>query len=167
MINVVIGNIIALVASIIMVASGYMTSKQKTLFWQTVQIALNSISCFFLLAFSGGIVNTLSIPRNILAYKNKLNLPVKVVIWLLTVTLSIKFNTNGWIGYLPIISTTVYIFLMDKLKDSKFKALIIFTLVLWGIHDVCVQNYVQFAFDMACIVTSAIAIFKIQDARGA
>lgn len=161
----IIGNAIALIAAIIMTASGYIKSKEKTLFWQTIQISLNTISCFVLGANSGGIVNMLSLPRNILAYKNKLVLQAKIIIWIQTVVLSLYFNSNGWIGYLPVISTTVYIFLMDKLKDIKFKELVIFTLIMWGTHDFFVRNYVSCFFDAACIITSSIAIYRIMKER--
>lgn len=160
--HTLIGNLISLVASVIMTTSGFFKSQKKTLFWQSIQISLNALSCFVLKAYSGAIVNCLSLPRNILAYKEKLTPPVKLIIGIITVVLSVIFNSTGIIGYLPIISTVVYISLMDKLKDAPFKLLVIFTLILWGIHDFYVKNYVQSFFDVACIVTSAIAIWRIR-----
>lgn len=162
MANLLIGNIVALIASILMVIGGYIKSKEKTLFVQTIQITLNTISCFVLGAISGSVVNLLSIPRNILAYKNKLTFPIKLIILLSTTTLSIYVNKNGIIGYLPIISTIIYILLMDKLKEDHFKMLIIFTLILWGIHDFMVKSYVSSIFDVISIITSFIAIYRIR-----
>lgn len=159
--NTIIGNIISLVASIIMIISGYVKSRQKTLYWQTIQVGLSTIACFVLGAISGGIVNLLSIPRNILAYKDKLLFQIKLIIWLTTISLSIYFNTNGIIGYFPLISTTTYIFLMDKLTGIKFKVLTIFTMVIWTVHDFYVKNYVQVAFNVSTVIASIIAIYRI------
>ena len=159
--NLIIGNILSLIGCTIMVASGYIKSKQKTLIWQTVHIVFNTAACFTLGAYSGAIVNALSIPRNILAYKDKLKLPLKLVILALSLSLSIIFNKNGWIGYLPLISTVAYILLMDKVSDIPFKILIVATCVLWGLHDFLVQDYVAAAFDAGCTITSSIAIFRL------
>lgn len=81
-----------------MVIGGYIKSKEKTLFVQTIQITLNTISCFVLGAISGGVVNLFSVPQNILAYKNKRAFPIKLIILLSTITLSIYANKNGIIG---------------------------------------------------------------------
>lgn len=62
----------------------------------------------------------------------------------------------------PIISTIIYILLMDKLKEDRFKMLIIFTLILWGIHDLMVKLYVSSIFDVISIITSFIAIYRIR-----
>lgn len=62
----------------------------------------------------------------------------------------------------PIISTIIYILLMDKLKEDRFKMLIIFTLILWGIHDLMVKLYVSSIFDVISIIMSFIAIYRIR-----
>ena len=161
--RVIIGNAIILIASIIMVASGYLKSKERTLYWQTIQIGLSAVSCFVLGAISGGIVNLLAIPRNILGYKDKLTSSAKVVLLMVTSTLSIYFNVNGVIGYLPLVVSVSYILLMDKLKDDKFKMLIIATMVLWAIHDFYMKSYVSVVFNIGNIVTSSIAIYRIKN----
>lgn len=158
---VILGNVVSLVASLIMVSIGYIKSREKTVFWQTIQIALNALSCFLLDAYVGCIINVLSIPRNILAYKGKLRWFVKLIIMTATLALSIRFNEKGVIGYLPLISTVSYIWLMDKLDDKYFKMLSIFTLIWWSIHDLYVQSYVGFLFDVGAAVTTAIAIARI------
>lgn len=167
---VLIGNIISFIACVIMVISGYIKSKDKTLTLQTIQIALSAVSCLFLSAYSGAIINLLSVPRNILAQKNKLSMKYKIVLLTATVGLScsvtlytgLKQGYIEWIGFVPLISTVTYMLLMDKLNEINFKKLIIFTMIVWIIHDAGVKNYVSVVFNTLNIITSYIAIYRIR-----
>ena len=69
---IIIGNIIALIASIIMVYSGFLKQKKTILFTQTIQISLSVLSNIVLGGITGAIINALSCIRNILCYKEKL-----------------------------------------------------------------------------------------------
>lgn len=168
--QIIIGNIISLIACVIMVISGYIKSKNTTLTLQTIQIGLSAVSCFILTAYSGMIINLLSVPRNILAQKNKLKLSYKILLLFLTISLSCivtlqKSKAQGyleWIGFVPLISTITYILLMDKLDDLNFKWLVIFTMIVWIIHDFVIKNYVSVIFNVLNIVTSLIAIHNIK-----
>lgn len=98
--NVIIGNVIAFIAAVLMLISGYVKSKKVTLLIQTVEVFLDAVACFVLGAVSGGIVNLFSLVRNILAYLDKFTPVSKSIIILSVSVLSIKFNSNGWVGYL-------------------------------------------------------------------
>ena len=74
MIQIIIGNIIALIASILMVYSGVIKQKKKILYVQTVQIGMSVASNLVLGGVVGAIINALSCVRNILCYKDKLGL---------------------------------------------------------------------------------------------
>lgn len=143
-----------------MTVSGFCKTKKNTLIIQTIDIVFATIANIILSGVSGAIINCVSIIRNILCYKNKFTLPVKIIITIITIGLSITFNNKGLIGLLPLISNISYTFLMDKFDEKKFKLLIIFTLIWWGIYDFIIHNYVAFSFDMATIVTSIIAIIR-------
>ena len=49
-----------------------------------------------------------------------------------------------------------------NVKDViKFKILIIFTMILWAIHDFYIKSYVSFLFNIASIITNICSIFAI------
>lgn len=133
---IILGNIIALIASLLMVYSGYIKKKEKIIFVQTIQIGLSVLSNMVLGGITGAIINALSLIRNILCYKNKLNTLAKIIITILSVVLTFMFNNLGIIGLLPLISTVVYIWLMNIKDVIKFKYLIIFTMTIWFIYDI-------------------------------
>ena len=161
----VLGNIVALAGSLLMVYSGILKKKKHILYVQSIQIFLFIISNLLLNGISGAIINAISFIRNILCYNNKLNLPHKIIITIASVGLILYFNNLGIIGLLPLISTVVYLWLMTIKDVKKFKALIIFTMILWSIYDFTIKSYTSCAFDVLTIVTNVIAICKKEVAK--
>lgn len=161
MIYIIIGNIIALIASIIMVYSGFLKQKKTILYTQTIQIGLSVLSNIVLGGITGAIINALSCVRNILCYKDKLDLKAKIILIFLATTLSLMFNNLGVIGLLPVISTITYILLMNTKDIIKFKWLIIFTMLMWLIYDLFIKSYTSAIFDFMNIVANIISIIQI------
>lgn len=159
----VVGNIIALIASLLMVYSGIIKDKKKILYVQSIQIALFVVSNIVLGGISGAIINAVSFVRNILCYKNKLGLSAKIIITVVSIGLVIYFNNLGWIGYLPLISTLLYVWFMTIKDVVKFKILMIVTLILWIIYDFSIGSYTSSIFDAFTIVTNVIAIIRIKE----
>lgn len=159
--QIIIGNIIALIASIIMVYSGYLKQKKKILYVQTIQIGLSVLSNIVLGGITGAIINAISCVRNILCYKEKLNNKSKIILIALATILSLCFNNLGTIGLLPLISTITYILLMNIKNVIKFKYLIIFTMILWFFYDLYIKSYTSACFDAMCIITNMGSIIQM------
>ena len=159
--QIIIGNIIALMASIIMVYSGYLKQKKKILYVQTIQIGLSVLSNIVLGGITGAIINAISCVRNILCYKEKLNNISKIILIAIATILSLLFNNLGIIGLLPLIGTIVYILLMNIKDVIKFKYLIIFTMILWTLYDLYIKSYTSACFDAMCIITNFGSIIQI------
>ncbi len=162
MYTLLLGNIIALIASVIMVYSGLLKSKKKVLYAQTIQICLSVVSNIVLGGIVGAIVNFISAIKNILCYKNKLNLLSKIIITVSVCVLSIKFNNIGIIGFLPLISTITYLWLMNTKNIIYFKLLIIFTMILWFVYDLFIKSFTSSIFDMMTVITNIYSIFKLE-----
>lgn len=160
--SIIIGNIIALIASILMVYYGMLKQKKKILYFQTVQIGMSVISNIILGGITGAIINALSMIRNILCYKNKLGLKEKIIITILAIILTFKFNNLEYIGLLPLISTVSYIWLMNTKDVRKFKLLIIFTMLMWLIYDVVIKSYTSAIFDFMNIIANMLTLLQIK-----
>ena len=160
--NIIVGNVIAFIGSIFMVYSGTINEKKKILYVQTIQIALLAISNFVLDGVPGGIVNILCCIRNILAYKDKLGLKEKIIITILSVSLAVPFNNLGFIGLLPILSTVLYIWLMNIKDIAKFKLLIAFTNFTWLVNDIYISSYTSAIFDFISMIANIISLFQIK-----
>lgn len=165
MTSIIIGNVIALIASLLMVYSGIIKQKKKILYVQTIQIGLSVVSNIVLGGIVGAIINAISCIRNILCYKDRLGLKEKIVITILATFLSIKFNNLGLIGILPLISTITYLWLMNTKNVIKFKTLIIFTMILWFTYDLAIKSYSSTIFDLMTAITNTYSIIKLSKKR--
>ena len=161
--SVVIGNIISLLASVLMTYSGYIKSKGKFLIVQIMQMSLSALSNFILGGITGTIINLVNIIRNVLCYKNKLNKYSIILILTLSISLSLYFNNLSFIGLLPLLSTILYTTLMNIKDIKKFKYLTIITMLLWLIYDICIMNYVSALFDLLTIGSNSIAIYQLKN----
>lgn len=159
--KLIIGNIVALIASLIMVYSGYLKQKKKILYVQTIQIGLSVLSNIIFGGITGAIINAISCIRNILCYKEKLNNITIIVLIIIAITLSLSFNNLGLIGLLPLISTIIYISLMNTQDIIKFKYLIILTMILWLAYDLYIKSYIFAGFDFMNIVVNIISIIQL------
>ena len=162
MITTVIGNIIALAASILMVYVGIIKTKKKIIYVQSIQIGLFVVSNLVLGGITGAIINFLSFIRNILCYKDKLGLKEKIILTFLSITLSLLLNNLGIIGLLPLVSTVTYLWLMNIKDVVKFKYLICFTMVLWLIYDFGIKSYTSSVFDLFTIISNIVSIIQLK-----
>ena len=160
--NIIIGNIIALMASLLMVYSGLIKKKNKFVYIQTIQIGLFVLSNLILGGYTGAIINFIGCFRNILCYKNKLHNKEKTIIIIISVLLSLYFNNLGIIGLLPVLYLVIYTLFMNIKDIIKFKKLVIFTAILWLIYDLCINSYTSAIFDFMTIITNIFAIYKLR-----
>jgi hypothetical protein len=157
--KLIIGNIIAFIASSIMAYTGILTNKKKILYLQTIQMGLFVISNLILGGFTGAIINVIGLIRNILCYKEKLNLKYQIVITFLSIVFSLLFNNLGLLGLLPLISAITYIWFMNTKSIKKFKILNIFTNGLWFIYELMIKSYTSSIFDLINIISNIVTIF--------
>ena len=162
MIYVLIANIIAFIASLILIYTGYLKDKKQILLFQIIQFILFIISYLLLGAFTGVILNFLGIIRNTLSYFKKLSKPFIFILSILSIIFTIKYNTFGLIGLLPLIGVILYTCFMNTENIIKFKLLIINALVLSTIYDIVVMSYSSAIFNIITIILSINAIYKIK-----
>lgn len=159
--NIFIGNVVALIAALVLIYTGILTDKKKIIFYQIINMLLYAISNIILGGIIGFINNLLSIIRNILCYKDKLGIKEKCIITLVTMLITIKFNNLNFIGILPSISTILYLWFMDTKDIKKFKVLIIFVMLFWCIYDFVIKSYVSSLFDFMSVIVNFYSLVKI------
>ena len=160
-----IGNLIALLGSFVMVYSGTIKDKKGTIFVQSIQITLLAISNIVLGGIAGFIINLINLIRNIISYKNLLNIKIKVIISIISIILTLVFNKEGLIGYLPLISTLIFTWFMTIKDIIKFKYALAISVFLWLIYDFSIRSYTASLFDAITVVVTLLSIIKINNKR--
>jgi len=156
-----IGNIISFCGAIIMVLIGLIKNKKKILLTQCAQFATMGIGNLVLGGVTGAVTNFLSIARNLVCVYFKFTLPIKISFIIIQVGISAYFNSQGYLGWLPIIAATLFTWYLDTPDETTLKYVIIIGQILWAVYDVNIQNYASLAFDIITIFSTIIGIISI------
>lgn len=143
-----------------MVVSGYVKGAKKTLFIQTIQIMIMTVSNFLLGGITGVVVNLISVVRNIVCYKGKLNWAWKAFLVVIQIIASLMVNQMGWIGLMPMIAGVVYTIFLGVENEKSLKFLISSVAIFWLIFDFTIQNYASASFDIMTIISGTIGFFR-------
>lgn len=162
MIHIFIANIIDLIASMVQIYSGTVKDKGKILLLQILQFGIQSVSMIILGAIPGAISNVLSCIRNYLCYKNIFTWPIKIILILLSLILTVMFNNQGILGYLPFAVCTVYVLFMDIKDPFKFKLLVTLTFIPWIFYFLIIKSYTGAFFAAATVVTNLGTLLKMK-----
>ena len=162
---IVIANIISIISCTIMVLTGLIKNKNRILDVQCVQFTLMGIS-HYLLGGMGGVVATIvSILRNLVFFKFKITVPLKLLFIALSVGLSLGTVSFNPITWLPILATCFFTWILDSEDIIKFKKVMIFTLFMWFVYDAYHLNFVSAAFDAFTIASTTYSIWQIKKAK--
>ena len=159
--QLICGNIVALIGSLLMVYVGTKKDRKKIIYIQTIQILAFTISTLILGGYTGTIVNLISIVRNVLCYKDNLTKHYKGLIILTSIVFSLAFNNLGILGLLPLISTIIYTIFVDVKTAIKLKLLIIFTVIFWLIYDILIKSYTSAVFDFFSILFHSVTVYQL------
>ena len=161
---VILANIISIISCTIMVLIGLIKNKTKILLTQCVQFTLMGIS-HYLLGGTGGIIAcAVSLARNLVFYKFKTSVALKLLFVVLGVVLSINTITLNPITWMPILATAMFTWVIDCEDIIKFKAVMIITLCMWLVYDAVHLNFVSAAFDAFTIISTGYSIWQIKKA---
>lgn len=155
---IIIGNVMMFIASLIMVSLGLLKTRKQVLLGQTLQIGLMVIGSIFLGSIPGVIGNLTGVVRNLMDYFKKLNRWAQIGLSIGAAIAILLFNNIGWIGLFPLLATVLYTLLMHTPNVIHLKWLMIVTNMLWATHDIFIQSYVAFAFDVFSIITCLVGI---------
>lgn len=167
MIQIVIANIIDFLASMVQIYTGTVKDKAKILLLQILQLGMQTVSMLLLGAIPGAISNVLSCIRNYLCYKDVFTWPVKIVLIVISFVLTVAFNNQGLLGYLPFAVCTVYVLFMDMKDEIKFKLLVTLTFVPWMVYYLVIKSYTGALFAAITIVTSFWTLYKMVKTKNA
>ena len=167
--RLIIGNVIALVGCVLMVIAGFLKKKKHILLVQCFQFGFLGLSNLVLGAITGCVAGVISTVRNIVFSKVKTSIWLKIVIMVVQVLLGfIPLFTGGcmnFIDYFPTVSTATFTWFIDLKSEVALKVVLMLTLVLWVVYDLCYQNYVSLAFDVFAIVSNFVGIIMIRKAK--
>ncbi|MDO4483050.1 MAG: YgjV family protein [Clostridia bacterium] len=162
----VIANIISFVGATLMVLLGLLKSRKQILVVQSFVFAILGASNLLLGGISGVIANGVSIVRNAFSLKRDLPMAAKLGFVAVQIILTVFFNTNGLLGWLPVIAACMFTLAIDSKNPIVLKAVIIIGQAAWALFDFVLMNYSAFVFDVVAVITNALGIvFILRDRK--
>ena len=157
----VIGNIFSLLSAICIAVSVIKKNKNDLIWWQIIDVIFCILSNIALYTYAALTTNTVSLIRNILAYKNKLSKKLTFILVVLCIIAGLWANNRGIIGLFPIIASASYTILMHTTNnEQQMRYALVSNLVLWFIHDFYVQAYPSAIMDMVLSLWTVLQIFQ-------
>lgn len=143
----ILGNLFALIDGIVFSMSGLEKSHDKQLKMQLVSSTCFLLSNIMLGAFTGIVLCTFGVVRNVLKFFGLANKYVIVAMVVIQTVLILAFNADGLLGILPLIASVGYTIAVMGTVSSRRVALAMFLNgSLWIGYDIYIGSYVGAIF---------------------
>ncbi len=157
----VIGNIFSLISSVCIAISVFKKNKTDLIWWQILDEIFCILSTIALFAYAAVMTNTISLVRNILAYKNQLTQKLTWILCALCIIAGLWVNNRGIIGLFPIVASAEYTIFMFTTKNAQqMRWALVINLILWFVHDLYIQAYPSALTDIALSLWTCMQIYK-------
>ena len=161
-ISIIVANIISIVSCTMMVLIGLIKNKNKILAAQCVQFTLMGVSHYLLGGMGGVVATVVSILRNLVFFKFKVSVPLKIFFIFLSVVLSLGTVTLNPVTWLPILATSLFTWVIDSEDIIKFKNVMILTVCMWFVYDAVHLNFISAAFDAFTVFSTGYSVWQIK-----
>lgn len=159
MIRLIIGNIFGLLCGLFCALSTFGKTNKDMMKLQCLDCTSGIISCIILKGYSGALTQSISLIRNILVYKEKVNKTIQIILITLMVVVGLLINNRGLLGLLPIIASIEYTIIITKTTSTKLiNVSLAINNILWIIYDFTIQNYTNCLMSSLIILASLINI---------
>lgn len=159
--TVILGNLVSLAGCFLMVAIGFIRKKERILGLQCIQFGIMCTGNLILGAYAGAIAGIVSIARNLVFFKYKGTLKLKLLFIVIQFLLSWNSLQSGWLEWLPLLSTILFTCFLDVKSEVLLKIVLIMAQSFWLVYDLCYQNYTTMTFDFLTMVSTTIGMVMI------
>ncbi|MBR3501545.1 MAG: YgjV family protein [Alphaproteobacteria bacterium] len=157
----ILGNIFSLLSAICLAISVIKKNKNDLIWWQVIDVIFCILSNIALYTYSALTTNSISLVRNILAYKNKLTKNITWILLILCIVVGLWANNRGIIGLFPIIASASYtVFMFITKNEQQMRWALVSNLLLWFVHDIYVQAYPSALTDAVLSAWTLLQIYK-------
>ncbi len=166
MTNLIIGNIISLVAALFMAASCCVNDHRKVFTYQAVECALICVASVFFGSWAGVTTMALSATRNYLVSRDKFSHNLMLLFLVLVVALGLLANNRGLMGLIPIVATVEYTICCHYVKGIKaVKCSIFVNTLMWVVYSFMIMDFSTGLTDLTVLVIDVVSILRLHVAE--
>ena len=148
--NIVIGNVISLIAGIFIIISMWVNDEKQAYKHQFLNAFILMISSVFFLSWTGVVTMAIAASRNLMVYKDRLTFHWTVFFIVISIVLGVLVNTMGFVGLLPIIAIvqiTLCNYYLKTIKKIKIGFIvnsaiyIVYFLAIWDFASAAIESF--------------------------
>ena len=160
--NLVVGNLISLAASVFLAMSFCASSREKAYYLQATESGLLCLSSVFFFSWAGLSTQVLSVFRNLLVAKGKLTGRLTALFTVLVVILGLAVNNRGLLGLLPVAATVQLTLCNYYLRGMKgTKAAFLINALLWIVYSFSIQDLASGASAAVVFCIGAVSLYRL------
>ena len=160
--NIVIGNIISLIAGVFIILSMWVNDEKKAYLYQFLNAFILIISSVFFFSWTGVTTMAIAATRNMMVYKDRLTLRWTVFFIVISVVLGLMVNTMGFVGLLPIIAIVQITLCNYYLKTIKsIKTSFIVNSAIYIVYFLAILDFSSAAIESVTALIGVVALFKL------
>ena len=139
--NIVIGNIISLIAGIFIILSMWVNDEKKAYKYQFLNAFILMISSVFFFSWTGVTTMAIAASRNAMVYKEKFTFNWMIFFIVISIVVGVAVNTLGFVGLLPIIAIvqiTLCNYYLKSIKSIKVSFIVnsaVYVIYFLAIYD--------------------------------
>lgn len=160
--NIILGNLISLVAACFMAASCLARDNRRVFFCQFMECTILAASSVVFGSLSGAFTLTLSALRNLIVSRGKLTRPLMILFLLAAVVGGLLVNTRGAVGLLPVIATaqyTVCSYCIRSVKGTKYSIFV--NVLFWVVYSFLILDFSTGISDSVILCIDGAAILRM------
>lgn len=159
--SLILGNIFSLLSVICIAVSAIKKNKKDFMYWQIGDALFGICSTISLVAYAALVINSISLLRNILSYKDKLTKKITAFLLFFEIIIGLYVNNLAFIGLLPVITSAGYTLCVYLTKDEKqMRWVLVITTILWAVHNFCIHSYPSALTNIVLCVWTLLQIYK-------
>lgn len=160
--NIIIGNIISLIAGVFIILSMWVNDEKKAYLYQFLNAFILIISSVFFFSWTGVTTMVIAATRNMMVYKDRLTLRWTVFFIVISVVLGLMVNTMGFVGLLPIIAIIQITLCNYYLKTIKsIKTSFIVNSAIYIVYFLAILDFSSAAIESVTALIGVVALFKL------
>lgn len=140
--NILIGNLVSLVAACFLAASCISRNNRRVFTYQCMESLTVAVSSLFFTAYAASASMLLSALRNWLVSRGKYTKPVMLFFLIAGVVIGVAINVRGWLGLVPVIATAQYTlccFYVKGVLTTKYSIAV--NLLMWVIYSFLILDF--------------------------
>ena len=148
--NIVIGNIISLVAGVFIILSMWVNDEKQAYKYQFLNAFILIISSVFFFSWTGVVTMAVAASRNAMVYFDRLTFNWTMFFIAVSVILGLLVNTMGLVGILPIIAIiqlSLCNYYLKTIKPIKISFIVnsaiyvVYFIAIWDISSASIESF--------------------------